>query len=85
VQPIADLADLPALLAPLGRHLQTAGAAVAPERLESLAAELGHIGVTRVCPLGQMPFPHFAWHHDGRGNLMDLVRFSDIEPPDGAG
>jgi hypothetical protein len=27
-----------------------------------------------------MPYPAFAWHHDGRGNLLDLVRFTDIEP-----
>ncbi len=81
VKPVADLADLPPLLAPLGPSLQTAGVAVSQERLPVLAARLGRLGVSRLCPLGQMPFPAFAWHHDGRGNLLDLVRFSDIEPP----
>jgi hypothetical protein len=80
VKPVADLADLPPLLAPLGNALQTAGVAAPPERLPALAASLGRLGVTRLCPLGQMPFPAFAWHHDGRGNLLDLVRFTDIEP-----
>ncbi|HEY7678368.1 MAG TPA: acyl-CoA reductase, partial [Candidatus Methylomirabilis sp.] len=80
VKPVADLADLPPLLAPLGNALQTAGVAAPPERLPALAARLGRLGVTRLCPLGQMPYPAFAWHHDGRGNLLDLVRFTDIEP-----
>ena len=83
VKPVADLADLPPLLAPLGPALQTAGVAVGAERLPALAARLGRLGVSRLCPLGQMAFPAFAWHHDGRGNLLDLVRFSDIEPPAG--
>jgi hypothetical protein len=50
-------------------------------RLPTLAARLGRLGISRLCPLGQMAFPTFAWHHDGRGNLMDLVRFCDVEPP----
>ena len=81
VKPLADLADLPRLLAPLKSSLQTAGVAVGPERLAPLAEALGQVGISRLCPLGQMAFPQFAWHHDGRGNLMDLLRFSDIEPP----
>ncbi len=80
VKPLPDLADLAPLLAPLGPALQTAGVAVHAERLPALAARLGRLGVSRLCPLGQMAFPAFAWHHDGRGNLLDLVRFSDIEP-----
>ena len=80
VKPLADLSDLPALLSPIAPHLQSAGMAVDAARLPALAACLGHLGVTRLCPLGQMPFPAFAWHHDGRGNLLDLVRFTDIEP-----
>jgi len=83
VKPVADLADLPPLLAPLGNVLQTAGVAAPPARLPALAARLGRLGVTRLCPLGQMPFPAFAWHHDGRGNLLDLIRFTDIEPETG--
>jgi len=82
VKPVPDLADLPRLLAPITPSLQTAGVAVHPERLPALAACLGNLGVSRLCPLGQMAFPAFAWHHDGRGNLLDLVRFTDIEPPD---
>ncbi len=81
VKPLADLADLPPLLGPLAPSLQTAGVAMSEHRLPTLAARLGRLGISRLCPLGQMAFPTFAWHHDGRGNLMDLVRFCDIEPP----
>jgi hypothetical protein len=82
VKPVPDLADLPALLAPVKAYLQTAGVAAGTERLARLADALGRLGVSRLCPLGQMAFPPFAWHHDGRGNLIDLLRFSDVEPPD---
>jgi len=81
VKPVADLTELPPLLAPIAPYLQTAGVAVPEHRLPTLAAALGRLGVSRLCPLGQMAFPAFAWHHDGRGNLIDLVRFTDIEPP----
>lgn len=80
VKPVADLAGLPRLLAPVAPYLQTAGVAMSAERLPALAARLGSLGISRLCPLGRMPFPPFAWHHDGRGNLLDLVRFTDIEP-----
>jgi hypothetical protein len=83
VKPLADLAHLPVLLTPLAPRLQTAGVAVGEGRLPTLAAALGRLGISRLCPVGQMAYPAFAWHHDGRGNLIDLVRFTDIEPPAG--
>jgi hypothetical protein len=36
-------------------------------------------GVSRVCGLGRMQFPHAAWHHDGQPSLSRLVRWSDFE------
>jgi len=73
------LEDLPTWLAPRRRQLQSAGLAVAPERLQPLALQLASCGVTRVCALGQMPLPAPGWHNDGRPSLLDLVNLVDLE------
>lgn len=59
--------------------LQTAGIAAAPETLYRLAGLLGAAGVTRVSAIGAMSMPEAGWHHDGRFNLLDLVRMTEIE------
>lgn len=61
-------------------YLQTAGVAAPPEALYRLAALLGDAGVSRVCAIGAMSTPEAGWHHDGRFNLLDLVRMVEIEP-----
>ncbi|MEK8131427.1 acyl-CoA reductase [Paenibacillus filicis] len=66
-------------LRPYREYLQTAGLAVGPERLEPLASLLGSRGVTRICAVGQMARTPAGWHHDGRMNLLDLVRWVDLE------
>ena len=85
VKPLTDLQQLPALLAPVRRYLQTAGVAVGTERLEAVAELLAEAGLDRVCPLGQMGDPLPTWHHDGRFNVLDFLRFTDLEPESGAG
>jgi len=59
--------------------LQTAGVAVTPEELYPLAEQLSAIGVTRLSAIGSMSMPEAGWHHDGRFNLLDLVRMAEIE------
>jgi hypothetical protein len=59
--------------------LQTAGLAAAPDELYRLAALLGSAGVTRISAIGSMSAPEAGWHHDGRFNLLDLVRMTEIE------
>ncbi len=59
--------------------LQTAGLAVAPADLFRLAELLGAAGVTRIAAIGSMTSPEAGWHHDGRFNLLDLVRIVEIE------
>ena len=59
--------------------LQTAGVATAPAELFRLAALLGAAGVTRISAIGSMTSPEAGWHHDGRFNLLDLVRMVEIE------
>ncbi|WP_088225738.1 acyl-CoA reductase [Desulfosporosinus sp. FKB] len=66
-------------LRPYRSYLQSAGIAVAPERLEALAHCLAQEGVSRITAIGQMTLGVAGWHHDARFNLADLVRFVDIE------
>ena len=79
VHPLADLQELAARLVPIRAYLQTVGVALSPARLPALAEQLGRLGVTRLCALGRMPWPRLTWHHDGRGNLLDLLHWTDIE------
>ena len=79
VHPVDAIEQVTSLLAPVRRHLQTAGIACAPERATHWATILGACGVDRICAIGQMPEPAAGWHHDGRGNLAALVRWVDLE------
>lgn len=76
---LGNLDELPEVLAPRRRQLQSAGLAVAPERLQPLAMRLAACGVTRICALGHMPLPAAGWHNDGRPSLLDLVSLVDLE------
>lgn len=67
------------LVAPHAAFLQTAGIATEPRELYRLAERLGSVGVTRIAALGAMTSPEAGWHHDGRFNLVDLVRMVEIE------
>ena len=73
------LNDVVPLVAPHSRFLQTAGVAAAPAELFRLAGLLGAAGVTRISAIGSMGMPEAGWHHDGRFNLLDLVRMVEIE------
>ena len=35
--------------------------------------------MTRIAAIGSMTAPEAGWHHDGRFNLLDLVRIVEIE------
>ncbi len=54
------------------------GVAPLNERAIGFTNELAEVGVHRVCPLGQMQRPPITWHHDGRPNLAELVRWTDL-------
>jgi hypothetical protein len=79
VRAVDDLADAALALEPVGRHLQTVAVAAQPEEVEVLAGRLGGIGATRLVPVGEAAWPAPGWHHDGRFQFMDLVRFVDLE------
>ncbi|MDB4950325.1 MAG: acyl-CoA reductase LuxC [Gemmatimonadetes bacterium] len=79
VKPVADLADVPALVRPYAHLLQTVGVAGPVSRRRALAEELGRMGASRVVPMGAMAWPPGTWHHDGHPPLRDLVRWCDLE------
>ena len=79
VKPVDRLEALPALLAPYRPLLQSAGLAAPAARFAPLAGVLGEAGVTRVAALDRLPWPPPAGHHDGRGPLAELVRWTDLE------
>jgi acyl-CoA reductase-like NAD-dependent aldehyde dehydrogenase len=67
---------------PFRRLLQTVGlAGFEGDELQSVAAALAEVGVTRFAPIDAMPWPPVDWHHDGRGPLRELVGWVDLELP----
>jgi hypothetical protein len=86
VKPVGDLvAEVPVLARDVRRYLQTCGVAADPERTRALAEGLGRLGLDRVCPLGRMGDVASNWHHDGRFTLLELLRWTDLEPDASAG
>jgi hypothetical protein len=79
VNAVDALDDVVPLVAPHARFLQTVGIAAEPAQLHRLAERLGRAGVTRIAAIGAMTAPEAGWHHDGRFNLLDLVRMVEIE------
>ncbi|WP_085524265.1 acyl-CoA reductase [Tuberibacillus sp. Marseille-P3662] len=73
------LSEAMSYIQPFKSYLQSVGVAVAPQRLFPLAEQLGQVGVTRVTAVGNMSRTTPGWHHDGGMNLLDLVRWVDIE------
>jgi hypothetical protein len=73
------LDDVIALVEPCRAFLQTAGIAAEPAELFRVSQLLGQAGVTRITAMGAMTAPEAGWHHDGRFNLLDLVRICEIE------
>jgi hypothetical protein len=79
---VDDLSTALAALQKVGRRLQTAALAAGRERIVPLAARLGALGATRIVPIGEAAWPSPDWHHDGRFQFLDLVRFVDLETRD---
>ena len=76
---IEDLDAAVSALADVGRHLQTVAVAGDASSIERTAAALGACGATRIVPLGEASWPAPHWHHDGRFQFLDLLRFVDLE------
>ncbi|MSU62737.1 MAG: hypothetical protein EXS31_10130 [Pedosphaera sp.] len=59
--------------------VSSVGIAAAEDKAHQLAVTLARWGATRICPLGKMQTPPFAWRHDGRPALADLITWTDWE------
>ena len=79
VKPVMDLGEIPSLVRPFSRFLQTVGTAMSRLRRDRLAEALAPLGACRVCPIGQMPHPPLGWHHDGGFSLLPLLKWTAIE------
>lgn len=79
VTPVPDWDTALTGLAAWRPWLQNAGLAVPRSARADLAEALSRLGMSRIAPVGSMPFPSMRWHHDGRPCLADLVRFCDLE------
>jgi hypothetical protein len=74
VQPLPD--DLAAALAHVHPWLSTIG--VWPATEENCRA-MSNLGASRICAIGSMQSPPFAWHQDGQQTLAPLVQWIDLE------
>ena len=83
VVPVSDREACREILAPLSPVLQTVGLAADRTGIESFAEGLAALGVTRIAPLDEVPFPHPEWLHDGSRPLGELVRWSELRSPGG--
>lgn len=80
---VPDLETLLRAAAPAGMLLQTVGVAgFTADVLTRAAAGFADIGATRITSIRDMPWPPPAWHHDGRGPLRELIRWTDLEMSD---
>ncbi|MFW6079385.1 MAG: acyl-CoA reductase [Gemmatimonadota bacterium] len=81
VKPIDALEDAVRYVEPFAAYLQTVGIeGVEDPRRAALAERIGRVGASRVTSFDRMPWPPAAWHHDGRGPLRELLRWTDLEP-----
>lgn len=65
---------------PFGKFLQAVAVAMGENEARRIAEELGQIGVSRVCPVGQLQLPPVEWSQDGKHLVAELVRWCDLEP-----
>jgi hypothetical protein len=78
VKPADGLKRVLDLIQSFAAKISTVGVSPMTERTMAFAASLSNLGVHRVCPIGQMQRPPLSWHHEGRPNLADLVRWTDV-------
>lgn len=75
---VPSLRALEAILEPAAGRLQTLGYA-GREGRERLAAAAVRLGVCRLAPFGSVAWPPPDWRHDGRHQLLPLVRWTELE------
>ena len=71
--------DLEGNLKQLRAVLQAAALECVPAERRKIAEWLSSFGVNRICRAGMLQYPPVTWHHDGRPNLADWLRWTDLE------
>ncbi len=79
VAPVRDIHQLKQALLPLSPHLAAVALDGFGAATPSLVRMLVELGASRICLPGTMQSPPLAWHHDNRGVLTPLARFTDLE------
>ncbi len=80
---VRDLVELERRIWPLEGYIQAIGYG-GTQGLAGVAELASRLGVSRLAPLGTVAWPPADWHHDGRGGLLPLLRWTDWESPDPA-
>lgn len=75
---VASLDAMESALEPVAGKLQTLGYA-GHEGRGRLAEAAVRLGVCRVAPFGSVAWPPPDWRHDGRPQLLPLLRWTDLE------
>jgi hypothetical protein len=75
-----DLKAWGRLLQPLRGRIQAVGYAGESGRAQ-LAREAALLGACRVAPVGRIAWPPVDWLHDGRRQLLPLLRWTELEEP----
>lgn len=77
---VASVEELAELRGVLEGRVQALGIAGVDEPTRHAAERLAvELGVSRVTPPGEMAWPPADWRHDGRMQLMPLLRWTDFE------
>ncbi|MBW4718271.1 acyl-CoA reductase [Saccharothrix obliqua] len=71
------------VMRPYAAHLQNVGLGAVGDEFWRAAGELARLGVSRVAEPGAMSRPGMAWRHDGQPRIAGLLRWCDVELPDG--
>jgi hypothetical protein len=77
--PVSSLDEALAAVRPLSGLLQNVALEVSPDSRDDLMVRLARLGVSRVCPAGNMGTPSMMWHHDGLPCIASMLRFIDWE------
>ena len=80
IHPIENIETLPELLRDKRDVLQSVAiAGFGNDEISSIVRILADAGATRVTTFEQLPWPQMTWHHDGRGPLLELLTWHDLE------
>ena len=79
IKPFKKIKDVFEAIQPFKKWLQCVSLEALKAEREKIADGLSANGVNRICRAGRMQFPPLTWHHDGRPNFSDWVKWVDWE------